>query len=261
MEIINIFTNNTDKSKKLYEDLGSKLENHGYKPHLGYDDGAVLNICIGGDGSFLRAVQETNFSQIPFVGINTGSLGFFQEILTDKIDDFLDIFKEGAYSLNKLIILNCEIKNPEGGLQTFQALNDFVVRAKDNRVAKLEVEIDGNHLESFAGDGLIISTPAGSTAYNFSVGGSILYQELKGFQLAPIAPINTKAYRSLSNSLVLSKNEILEISSQEPSSLIVDGIPQESQAKTFKFYLSDTYINKLVIDPNLYWKNLKEKFL
>lgn len=261
MEIINIFTNNTNKSKKLSKTLEAKLLDHGYKDHKGYDKGAVLNICIGGDGSFLRAVQETNFSQIPFVGINTGSLGFFQEILTDKLDEFLDVFKEGAYSLNRLIILNCEIEDNARGPRVVQALNDFVVTSQGHRVIKADVEIDKNHLETFAGDGLIISTPAGSTAYNFSVGGSILYQELKGFQLAPIAPINTKAYRSLQNSLVLSKNEVLEIHCQEPSTLIVDGIPLESQAETFKFYLSDTYINKLVIDPNLYWENLKEKFL
>ena len=67
----------------------------------------------------------------------------------------------------------------------------------------MDVYIDDNHLESFAGDGIIVSTPSGSTAYNFSAGGSVLYHGLDGFQVTPLAPINSKAYRSLLNSLVV----------------------------------------------------------
>lgn len=104
--------------------------------------------------------------------------------------------------------------------------------------------INGYKLEKFAGDGVIISTPSGSTAYNFSVGGSILFQELDGYQLSPIAPINSRAYRSLPSSIVLPKDTKLNIEpyfrNMNQIDLIIDGnVLNTGSVSSYKFTFGD----------------------
>lgn len=260
MEKINIFTNKKDNSLKTKKILEEKLRSFGYLPCDTNDPDAILNICIGGDGSFLRAVHNSEFSTKPFVGINTGTLGFFQEIKIDEIDWFLNKFKDRTYTNSELSLIEAKVWT-KGHVHTYHALNDFVLSSKDHSIANIDVYIDGMVLEAFSGDGLIVSTPAGSTAYSFSVGGSILYQELKGYQLSPIAPINSRAYRSLLNSLVMSEKEVLTMVPSPNCNLIVDGFLVKDSIDKVEFRLSDKFINKLVFNTNSYWENLKNKFL
>ncbi len=256
MKSLNVFYNNNEKSYNVYKALVEKALYHGFKINSKFSEDAFTNVCIGGDGSFIRACHETNFSSIPFIGINAGTLGFFQEIHSHEIDRFLVKLKNDHYTISKLYLIKAKANSRE-----FYAINDFVVSSKNHSISKIIVDIDGNHLENFAGDGLIVSTPAGSTAYNFSVGGSILYQELYGYQLSPIAPINTKAHRSLLNSIVLSNKETLTMSASENCQLIVDGYKIEEKIDNIEFSMPEVYINKLVFNPDYYWKNLKDKFL
>lgn len=256
MKSLNIFYNNNEKSFNVYKALVDKAKYHGFKINTEFSESAFINVCIGGDGSFIRACHQSNFSEIPFIGINAGTLGFFQEIHSHELDRFLVKLKNENYITNRLHLLKVKANTRE-----FYAINDFVVSSRNHSIGKIVVDIDGNHLENFAGDGLIVSTPAGSTAYNFSVGGSILYQELKGYQLSPIAPINTKAHRSLLNSIVLSNKETLSMSASENCQLIVDGYRIEDEIDNLEFTMPEKYINKLVFNTDYYWKNLKDKFL
>lgn len=260
MDIINIFHNHTDKSLIILDVLKELAPSYGFSLNEEFDDQAKINLCIGGDGAFLRAVHGANFSPIPFVGIKTGTLGFFQEIQADELERFLTNLKEKKYMKSSLYLVQASIKMGKE-IRNLYALNDFVLASKDHSVVNISVSIDKNHLQNFAGDGLIVSTPAGSTAYNFSVGGSILYQELKGYQLSPIAPINSKAYRSLLNSLVLSDKETLTMVPSDNCQLIVDGYIIESQIDEVSFTMPGNYINRLVFDTNYYWQNIKDKFL
>lgn len=256
MSNIIIYSNDNDLSNKTKAILSEKLLDNGFT--VNGDENPVLIICIGGDGSFLRGVRKYNFPTTPFVGINTGTLGFYQEILLTEIDKFIDDFKNKKYINSKLSVLTANIPNSN----KIYALNEFMVKAIDPTIIHLDVYIDGNHLERFAGDGLIISTPAGSTAYNFSVGGSILYQELRGFQMAPLAPINSKAYRSLLNSVVMPETAKLTIVPDKKIQLVMDGITQDfHNVEEISFNIGDKYINKLVFDPEWYWLNIKDKFL
>ena len=241
MKSLNVFYNNNEKSYNVYKALVEKALYHGFKINSKFSEDAFTNVCIGGDGSSIRAGHETNFASIPFIG----TLGFFQEIHSHEIDRFLVKLKNDHYTISKLYLIKAKANSRE-----FYAINDFVVSSKNHSISKIIVDIDGNHLENFAGDGLIVSTPAGSTAYNFSVGGSILYQELYGYQLSPIAPINTKAHRSLLNSIVLSNKETLTMSASENCQLIVDGYKIEEKIDNIEFSM-----------PDYYWKNLKDKFL
>lgn len=130
----------------------------------------------------------------------------------------------------------------------------------------LEIFIDKNHLEKFSGDGIIVSTPVGSTAYNFSSGGSIVYPSLKTLQLTPLSPISSKAYRSLPNSTIIPGDMNIKIKPEylyENSILIViDGIQYEyDNILEVNFTISNMTIFRLVFNKDMYWSNLKSKFL
>lgn len=263
--IINIIANKNRDSQSTLRKLKRLLLEAGYQVPTEYHKGANLNICIGGDGAFLRAVHRTAFPYTPFVGINTGHLGFFQEIHRDNLEDFVEKFKAKQYTVEKLYLMECDVKTRDRSFHLY-SLNEFVVRNASSQVIHLDVYVADRHLESFSGDGLIVSSSAGSTAYNYSAGGAVLYPALDGYQLTPLAPINTKAYRSLYNSIVLPNDTILRIEPERRytnSTLVIsDGMELKfQQIESLRFDIAQRYIRRLVFDKNYYWTNLRDKFL
>ncbi len=263
--LINIIANRNKDSQITMQKLRKLLQHNGYRVTDDNDPRAALNICIGGDGAFLRAVHKTSFPTIPFVGINTGHLGFFQEIHKTALEEFVKNLKSDNYTVDKIHLMECHIQTRE---RTFHlhALNEFVVRNQTSQVVHLQVYIADRHLQNFSGDGLIVSSSAGSTAYNYSAGGAILYPSLNGYQLTPLAPINSKAYRSLYNSIVIPNDTIMDIVPEKryASSMLViaDGMELKfRQIQNLKFDIADRYIRRLVFNKNYYWTNLKDKFL
>lgn len=243
MSLVNIYANDDNRSLEIKNKVINELQKNNFEISEHFSDKAVLNICIGGDGTFLKAVHESNLSQIPFVGVNTGHLGFYQEILEENIASFIESFKNDNYMVTNLSLLTCQIENNEV-MNTYYALNEFVLKTRNHSIIHLDVMINGYKLEKFAGDGVIISTPSGSTAYNFSVGGSILFQELDGYQLSPIAPINSRAYRSLPSSIVLPKDTKLNIEpyfrNMNQIDLIIDGnVLNTGSVSSYKFTFGD----------------------
>ena len=170
-----------------------------------------IAIAIGGDGSFLRMVKETNFkSDVLYLGINTGTLGFAQEIHVNELDELIENLKTGNYKVNEFGVQETNLySNNENS--KFYSLNDIVIRDMDLNTLKLDIFIDDALLEHFAGDGILVSTSFGSTAYNLSFGGSIIYNTFHALELTPVAPLNNKTYRTLTNSLVLPQNKNIEI--------------------------------------------------
>ncbi len=267
-KIVNLFPNNNHKSLTISMEVQDKFEQRGFKVFYEYNENADLNICIGGDGAFLRAVHKSNFSNIPFVGINTGHLGFYQEILVPNINKFIDDYLNNNYEIETLDLLEAKISTKNSDrVYTYTALNEFVIRSSDNSIIHLDVYIDDNHLESFAGDALLVSTPSGSTAYNFSAGGAILYRSLEGYQLTPLAPINSKAYRSLLNSIVIPSKSVLKIKTRSEdinsnSLFIADGMSLNYDDLDYVlFKTSERNIKKISFYKDWYWLNVKDKFL
>lgn len=265
-KLINIFPNANKRSMALCEDLSKKLKRHNFVLSYEYNPTAELNICIGGDGAFLRAVHNTNFSPIPFVGINTGHLGFYQEINSDGIDKFIDYYKKSEYVVDRLMTLSCTAHLKDGRKLSTHSLNEFLIRSVRTHAVHFDVYLDKTHLETFAGDGLILSTPSGFTAYNLSAGGSILYQTLDGFQMTPLAPINSKVYRSLISSLVMPSKSIVRIypiRRLNPHLLVVcDGIVNRyNHLDHLEISVSASTVQRLVFKQDWYWSNIKDKFL
>ncbi|MDD7765453.1 MAG: NAD(+)/NADH kinase [Peptoniphilaceae bacterium] len=263
--LINIYFNDNLKSIETFLKTKKLLEQKGFEVCTDFNKKAELNICIGGDGSFIRGVHGSDFSSIPFVGVNTGTLGFFQEINFEHIEKFIDDYINKKYFVEKMRLLECEMRTKDIVFSD-KCLNEFVIKSNNSEIIHLEIYIDGNLLETFAGDGLIISTPSGSTAYNMSAGGSIMYPTLKGYQLTPLAPIFSKVYRSISNSIVIPNTSVLKIVPIEDShkkiSFIKDGIENEyKDISYFEFKKSKTMLYKLIFNENWYWINMRDKFL
>ena len=224
MEIkkVRIFPNNNKKSKEIEKVILKVLKS---KNICVTDEDYDLAIAIGGDGSFLRMVKENNFnSNIFYVGVNTGTLGFLQDITIDEFSDFIDGLKKEKIKYDSIGIQETKIFYGKDQVEKFYSLNEIVIRDKELNTLKIDVNIDGENLEKFAGDGILISTSIGSTAYNMSFHGSIVYSTLHTLQITPIAPLNSVSYRDLLNSVIVPETKLIELVNKNKHLLItIDG--------------------------------------
>jgi len=170
-----------------------------------YDSCDVI-FCIGGDGTFLSAVHDHYAKNVPIIGVNLGSIGFLTEIQPDQFDDALDRFISGNYTIENRIQLDVIVKDKDGiekgrGL----CLNDAVIaRGFLLHVLTVDLFIDNDYVERLSGDGVIISTPTGSTAYSLAAGGPIVKPELAVFLVTPICPhtLHNRSYVVAEDSVV-----------------------------------------------------------
>lgn len=208
MKKIKLFVNNNKESFQVAEKVKAKLETANFElAEKDYD----LAIAIGGDGSFLRMVKTANFNKdCLFVGINAGTLGFAQEVSMDAIDEFIEDLKTSDYKIEQIGIQEIEITTDDT-VSKHLALNELVIRDIDLNTVNLDIFIEEQLLERFVGDGMLIATSFGSTAYNLSFGGSIVYNSFHTLQLTPIAPLNNKSYRNLLNSVIVPDNKVVRL--------------------------------------------------
>ncbi len=262
---INIIHNLNNYSLEIAQELKEALAVYDFHLPSVYDPHADLNISVGGDGSFLRSLRYNQFPEIPIIGINTGNLGFYPELSPADIPNFTKEYINGHYTINQIPLLQCEICS-ENKIHTVYALNDIALKGDQTKTIHLDVFIDYNHLETVSGDGIIVSTPMGSSAYNYSAGGSLVYPSLNTLQVTPIAPLNSNAYRCLSSSVIVPPELHIVIVPEykyiEKVVFSLDGEQVNFDKVTHaNFSLSDKCINMLSLGTFNYWKVIKEKFL
>lgn len=263
--IINIASNQESYTLEIKNKLINMLNDNGFICYEDFNPEAELIITIGGDGAFLRAVRDSDFSNIPFVGINTGTLGFFPEIKPENLETFIENYKNKNYAIDEINLIECEIKN-DNNVTKIYAVNDIVIKRKDMKTIHLKVFIDSNHLETISGDGIIISSPMGSSAYNFSAGGSLVYPSLKTLQITPLSPIISNAYRCLNCSVIVPPEFEVKILTEKYNdcyiTFLADGVAYEiCQTESARFHTSKKTIKRLITDNYNYWSVIKEKFL
>ena len=263
--IITINSNQVDKSVETKKILTDKLINAGFEVTYEFCENAELIISIGGDGSFLKTVHDYNFIQTPIVGINTGHLGFFPEIPPNNIDNFIKSYKNNDFLIQDIALIKANIcANNFNSIM--YAINEVVVKGDKSRTVHLTLDVNGKHIQNFSGDGMIISTPTGSTAYNYAAGGSIVDPDLNLMQLTPLYPINTNAYRCFTSSIIFSSESIIKIIPEyrfEDSILIViDGVEYRfNHMSNIEITLSDLKIKLLRMLDYEFWSRVSEKFL
>ena len=163
-------------------------------------------IILGGDGTFLGAARMATVYNIPLLGVNLGSLGFMTEVALEELGTALDEMYEGQYDTEERMMLDLLIEN-DRGIRREVALNEIVFSGGHAaRMVELTVTVNGQHVTTYRADGLIVSTPTGSTAYALSAGGPILYPTIDAILICPISP------HTLTNRpIVIPHNYVMEI--------------------------------------------------
>ena len=263
---IYIYANDSETSKKTEKKLKQKLDRSGFTVLSSYEENADLMVCIGGDGTFLEAIHRFDFPQMPIIGINTGHLGFFQEIVPSMLDDFIFNYRQGKYSIQRLSTVKVRVKSNDGEFEHV-GLNEVAIKGDSTYAIHLNISIGGSFIERFSGDGLLIATPAGSTAYNYSLGGSIVDPRLKLLQVTPIAPMNTTAYRSFTSSILLPSDLSLGILPDRVAHsgklrIVYDGVSVEyTNIQEIEVSFSDIEVNLMRFENYDFWTKVKSKFL
>lgn len=221
IQSVQLFSNQTSKSEIIKEQVIRELQ----EKQIEIKEDAQLCMAIGGDGSFLHMVHQMNFdTSCMYVGIHAGTLGFLQEVSVDEIPTFLDHIQRGDYYSYPIDIQKTVITDLNRNQHILYSINEVVVRKENLKALKANIYIDNHLLESFAGDGLLVSTSVGSTAYNMSFGGSLVDSSLQTMQLTPIAPLINCRYHNLQNSLVLPDTKKIMYEIDDESLIItVDG--------------------------------------
>jgi NAD+ kinase len=148
-----------------------------------------LVIIVGGDGTFLNAARTLVDTQVPLLGVNLGRLGFLTDILLDRMRGRLGEILDGDYVSEERFLINGGFESERGGITHSLAFNDIVVHKQNvARMIELDLYISGKYVNTQRADGLIVSTPTGSTAYALSGGGPILHPALDAIVLVPICP-------------------------------------------------------------------------
>jgi NAD+ kinase len=223
---------------ELLKDLLPWLRQRGHETFVDIETASVLNIegfprsqipamsdviiVLGGDGTFISTCRLVGDREVPVLGINIGGLGFLTEIPVEKLYEMMEMVLTGECPIEDRLMLKAKVFRHGALISEFTVLNEVVVnKAALARIIDLETYINHSYVTTFKADGLIISTPTGSTAYSLSAGGPILYPTLDNIVVTPICP------HTLTNrAIVLSGNAVIEVILRSPTErvyLTLDG--------------------------------------
>ena len=256
-----IYANEREHSQQVKEQLELKLK----EAHIELDhENPEIVLTIGGDGTVLHAVHHylDQIEKVKFIGIHTGHLGYYTDWLPDELDELVQFLKQKQSRISQyplLSIMLCEDK-PCHQLYAFNEmtlLNAF-------RTQHLNVTIDDLFFESFRGTGVCISTPTGSTAYNKSLGGAIIYPSLKAFQMTEIASINNNVFRTIGSPLIIPHEQVVTLKSENFSDVTItrDHLYETYQnIEKIKVTLSNRHVIFVKRRDVSFWGRVKDHFL
>ncbi len=225
----------TPELREDFYKLKSIFEKHNMDVHIESVSGAMIDVMgmdfdllckqsdvlvtLGGDGTLISAVRRSFDYDIPVFGIHAGNLGFLADVGMDELDTFVANLEKGKYRIDERAVLEATV-NKNGEDVTMYAFNDVVLtRPSISNMIHIETLVDGNSFNTYYGDGVIVSTPTGSTAYNLSAGGPVLFPLTQVFTLTPICP------HSLTQTPVVlpGKFQIEMKSTDKKALIIIDG--------------------------------------
>ena len=217
-------------------------------------------LCLGGDGTLISGVRIFSDPSVPVLGVHLGGLGFLAQITPEVLIDKLDSVKKEEFKIQDRLVLSAKISNNDN---SFFAVNDFVVQNETSfRVTSLSLYIDNQHVSDYKSDGIIISTPTGSTAYSLSSGGPIVQPDVFSIVITPIAP-----HSLTSRPLVLPSDVEVEFRFNEESEdnlkLIVDGqnIINFTKDSTVKLSQAKHHLRFITFTDYNYYETLKNKMI
>lgn len=225
-----------------------------------------IAISIGGDGTLLETFHRYlhRLKKTSFLGIHTGHLGFYADWQPHELEDLVSLLaneplKTVEYPLVELIISH----DGKAEDEHYLALNECTIKTKAGSLV-VNLEINGEHFETFRGDGLCISTPTGSTAYNKSLGGAIIHPSLCALQITEMASINNRVYRTIGSPLVLPAHHRCELKPTNETDYIVtvDHLTLlENSVRKIKLQVADEKVRFARYRPFPFWQRVKEAFI
>ncbi|WP_239254936.1 NAD kinase [Listeria ilorinensis] len=226
---------------------------------------ADVIISIGGDGAFLKSVRETKFRQdCLYAGIAlTEQLGQYCDFHINELEEIIKATAEERWLVRRYPTIYGTVNNTKA----FYVLNEFNIRSSIIRTLTMDVYINDSHFETFRGDGMVISTPTGSTAYNKSSGGSIVDPLLPSMQVSELASLNNNKFRTLGSSFILSpKRKLkLKIGSEGNNEFPLIGMDSEAlsiqHVHEINLEVGDRFINIIKLPDNSFWDKVKRNFL
>ncbi len=231
------------------------------------DDHRKANIIasIGDDGAFLQAVRKTGFrDDCLYMGISTkNSLNMYCDFRIDDTSKMIESMLNEQLEVRRYPLIEAVVD----GQGTFTCLNEFSIRSSIIKTLVIDVFVDHLHFETFRGDGLIVATPTGSTAYNKSVNGSIVDPLLSCMQVSEVASVNNNRYRTLGSSFILGSERTLSLKvvNEEENDHPTMGMDNEAlsirHVDKIQIKLSDKKIKTLKLKDNSFWEKVKRTFL
>lgn len=205
-----IIANGKYQSKRVASKLFSAFK-HDPDFYLSKKDPDIV-ISIGGDGMLLSAfhMYEKQLDKVRFVGVHTGHLGFYTDYRDFEVDTLINNLKNDKGEQISYPILKVTITLEDGRIIRARALNESTIKRIEKTMVA-DVVINQVVFERFRGDGILVSTPTGSTAYNKSLGGAVLHPTIEALQLTEISSLNNRVYRTLGSSVIIPKKDAIEI--------------------------------------------------
>lgn len=224
-------------------------------------DGADLLVSLGGDGTLLRAVESASAAGVPVLGVNLGRLGFLTQVEPASLEAALEGFLAGGHQVEERMTLHVAVEGPNGQVVSERtALNEASIeKTVPGHTVRIGASIDGRPFVTYAGDGLLVATPTGSTGYNLSARGPILSPRLRALVVTPVSP-----HMLFDRPLVLEPTEEVQLEILEPRSavLVVDGatVTTLEPGSTVRYREGDRPARLVTFGPNNFHAIVRAKF-
>lgn len=260
---IGIVNNDSGKSQSLAKKLRIKLKENNINIDQSQPD---IIISIGGDGTLLSSFHRYAhlLDRVRFIGIHTGHLGFYTDWREYELDGLVDsILDDNRESVSyPLLDIKLEFHGDREPLN-YIALNEGTIK-RVNETLVCDVYIKDKHFERFRGDGLCVSTPTGSTGYNKSLGGAVMHPRLEAMQIAEIASINNKVYRSLDSPMILPPDEWIVLKPTRSEDIIISVDQLDVRGKDLEsihFRIAEERIHFARYQHTHFWTRVKDAFI
>lgn len=257
----------TSRGDEVSNSIRQRVINDLKQFELEYDEEEPdIVITVGGDGTLLQAFHDYKYrvSKTAFVGIHTGHLGFYADWMPEEVEKLLIHIAKTPFQIVEYPLLEVVVRHyGDNKSERFLALNECTVKAKEGSLV-CSVEIKGAIFETFRGDGLCISTPSGSTAYNKALGGAILHPSLASIQIAEMASINNRVYRTVGSPLVLPQHHTCLLRPKKGSDIIITidhFTSYYTNVKSIQCRVAEEKVRFARFRPLPFWRRVRESFI
>lgn len=262
---ITIYKNQGSRSKAVANILQMLLKKHPQE-FIFDDQHPEVVISVGGDGTLLAAFQKykNEVEQVRFIGVHTGHLGFYADWQEFELDQLVTSLLNSQGQTVQYPLLATQTHYHDGQEVTNLALNEASIKQVTGTLA-VDVYLDGEIFERFRGDGLTAATPTGSTAYNKAIGGAVMHPSLASIQLAEIASINNRIFRTLGSPLVVGPDETIRIVplKEQQSVIITHDLLNETsnQVDWIEFKVAKERISFVSYRHTPFWHRVRNSFI